>query len=158
MRLALLLISCAVLTACKDSALSVPISTDDSDLQSVTATSRYDMADFSKRLARPLKLSEGMDRDTVEAQMRSYFGTAASSGSIPVFNSKVLADGEFEILATRDGLAGDRVKSEQAIVQFSDDVLIEYGMRVKCYRAPNPDEWMAKRCPKKIINEDLNNE
>lgn len=142
----IILISALCLSACT-SEQKVAVQTDDTNLQAVTATSLHDMRDFSKGLAASLGLEEGMDRDTVEAEVRSYFGTTASSGQIPIFQSKTLADGEFEIVATRNGLADDSVKSEQVIVKFSDDVLIEYGMRVKCYRAPNPDDWTNKVCP-----------
>ena len=147
MRFALLLISCAVLAACQDSGPSVSTSTDGTDLQSVTATSRYDMADFSERLAAHIPIETGMDRDTAEAEIRSHFGTSTSTGAVPIFQSKILADGDFEIVATRNGLADDSVKNEQLIARFSDDILTGYGMRVKCYRAPNPDKWTTKLCP-----------
>jgi len=129
-----------------NAALSAPVNVDETDLQAVTATSRHNMADFSQMLAAPLGLEVGMDRDTAEAEIRGFFGTTASSGQIPIFQSKILADGEFEIVATRNGLADDSVKSEQVVVRFSDDILIEYGMRVKCYRSANPDNWTTEIC------------
>lgn len=147
MRFILPLISVAMLAACQDSAPSIPLQTDDSDLQAVTATSNYNISDFAPDLAASIGLSVGMDRDTAEAELRSYFGTTASAGQIPIFRSKTLADGEFEILATRNGLGDDSVKSEQLITRFSDGILTDYGMRVKCYRAPNPDQWTVKLCP-----------
>lgn len=136
-----------MLTACGGADEKSTAIIDDTDLQAVTATSDRNMADYSKDLAAPLGLSFGMDRDEAEAEIRTYFGTGASSGAIPIFNSKTLADGEFEILATREGLADDSVKSEQLAAHFADGVLIDYGLRVKCYRNDTPDEWTKELCP-----------
>ena len=147
MRFTLPLICLAVLTACQDSAPPAPVSGDGTDLQAVTAQSFHNMSDFSEKLARHLPIEIGMDRDTAEAEIRSHFGTSTSTGSVPIFQSKILADGDFEIVATRNGLADDSVKNEQLIARFSDDILTGYGMRVKCYRAPNPDKWTTKLCP-----------
>jgi len=142
-----LILPLMVLAGCSGSDPKVDDIVDDSDLQAVTATSERNMADFSKELANAIGLSFGLDRDTAEAEIRTYFGTTASSGAIPIFNTKVLADGEFELLATRNGLSDDSVKAEQLLAQFSDGVLIDYGMRVKCYRAANADEWTMELCP-----------
>ena len=147
MRFTLLLMSFAVLAACQETPQSEPANVDETDLQAVTATSRHNMADFSQTLAAPLGLEVGMDRDWAEAEIRGYFGTTASTGQIPIFQSKTLADGEFEILATRNGLADDSVKSEQVIARFSDGILTDYGMRVACYRAKDPSKWTKKACP-----------
>lgn len=147
MRFLLPLISLVMLAACQDKAPSVPLQTDDTDLQAVTATSFHNMADFSEDLAAPIGLEVGLDRDSAEAEIRGYFGTTASSGQIPIFQSKTLADGDFEFVATRNGLRDDSVKSEQVIALFSDNILVDFGMRVKCYRAVDPDAWTQEFCP-----------
>jgi len=133
--------------ACSNADKAVDIAIDDTDLQAVRAVSNHDMRDFSKELLPSIGLSFGIDRDTAEAEIRTYFGSTASSGAVPIFNTKTLADGEFEILATRNGLADDSVKSEQLLAHFADGVLVDYGMRIKCHRGDNPDVWTIKRCP-----------
>lgn len=120
---------------------------DSADAHVVSAPSERNWADYSKSLAAHIGVSIGLDRDSAEAEIRSYFGTSASSGAIPIFNSKTLADGRFEILATRNGLRDDSVKSEQLLAHFAKNVLIDYGMRVKCYRNDAPDEWTKEPCP-----------
>lgn len=147
MRLALTFLSLAILAACQDSGSSAPAVSDNTDLQSITATSLHDMANFSEELAAPLGLEVGLDRDTAEAEIRGYFGTTVSSGQIPIFQSKRLADGDFEIVATRNGLRDASVKNEQFIATFSDDILVEYGMRHTCYKAADPDAWTTEQCP-----------
>ena len=147
MRYILPILCLASLMACQDDAPSSPTSTDDTDLQAVTATSLHKVSDFSSELAAHIPIEIGMDRDTVEAEIRGYFVTTSSSGQIPVFNSKTLPNGEFQIVATRDGLADDSVKGERLIARFSDDILTAYGMRVKCYRGPKPDVWTRELCP-----------
>lgn len=139
-------ISALCLVACS-AEQKIPVLTDDTDLQAVTATSLYNIDEFSKELAAHLGLEIGMERDWAEAEIRGYFGTTASTGQIPVFQSKTLADGGFEIVATRNGLADDSVRSEQVIAIFSDNILIDYGKRVACYRAPNPKAWTKELCP-----------
>lgn len=147
MRYILPILCLASLMACQEDAPSSPTSTDDTDLQAVTATSLHKMSDFSSELAAHIPIETGMHRDTAEAEIRSYFVTSASGGQIPIFNSKTLPNGEFQIVATRDGLADDSVKGERLIARFSDDILTAYGMRVKCYRGPKPDVWTRELCP-----------
>jgi len=146
-RLSLIMIAALVISACGQDGAKVDVLTDDTNLQAVTAVSTYSPRDFSQDMASPMGLEIGMDRDSAEVEVRSYFGARASAGQIPVFKSKTLSDGAFEIIATRNGLQDDSVKSEQVLVHFADDVLVEFGMRVKCYRSNNPDEWTKEPCP-----------
>lgn len=110
-------------------------------------TSLHDMDNFSQELAGHIGLETGFDRDSAEAEIRGYFGTTASTGQIPIFQSKKLEDGTFEIVATRNGLRDDSVKNEQLIARFSNNILTDYGMRVKCYRAADPEAWTKELCP-----------
>jgi len=145
-RSSLIVILAFALSACGQDDLQAEI-TNDADLQAVKAVSTYSPRDFSKDLAQPIGLEIGMDRDSAEAELRTYFGTTTSGGQIPLFKSKTLVDGEYEIIATRNGLQDDSIKSEQALVHFADGILVDYGMRVKCYRSNNPDEWTKELCP-----------
>ncbi len=146
-RLSLIMIAALAISACGQDSAKVDILTDDTNLQAVKAVSTYSPNDFSQNMASPMGLEIGMDRDSAEAELRTYFGSNTSAGQIPVFKSKTLADGAFEIIATRNGLEDDSVKSEQVLVHFADDILVEYGMRVKCYRHNNSDKWIKEPCP-----------
>ena len=137
MRLIAALISGLVLVACQEARAPEVV-----DVPKV-----HDMADYSAELARFVRIETGMHRDTAEAEIRTYFGGEVSGGSLPIFNTKTLPSGEFQIVATRDGLTDDSIKGERLIARFSNDILTAYGMRVKCYRGPNPDKWTASRCP-----------
>ncbi|MEP6343335.1 MAG: hypothetical protein ABJ275_08470 [Maricaulaceae bacterium] len=131
-----------MLAACQDSAPSNDIA-----IKDVSTTSLHDMVNFSQELAGHVGLEIGFDRDSAEAEIRGYFGTTASTGQIPIFQSKKLEDGTFEIVATRNGLRDDSVKNEQLIARFSNNILTDYGMRVKCYRAADPEAWIKESCP-----------
>ena len=138
-------ISFALITAaCQESATTI---TESAVVQPSPSTSLHDMRNFSQDLAAFLELEEGMDRDTVEAEIRGYFGTTASTGQIPIFQSKKLENSQFEIVATRNGLRDDSVKSEQVIARFSNNILVDFGLRQKCYRATDPEQWLTKLCP-----------
>ena len=137
MRLTTVFITGLILAACQEARVHAV----------ADAPKLHGMADFSQELAAHIPIETGMHRDTAEAEIRSYFVTSASGGQIPIFNSKTLPNGEFQIVATRDGLADDSVKGERLIARFSDDILTAYGMRVKCYRGPNPDVWTREICP-----------
>lgn len=102
---------------------------------------------FSQDLAAPLGISVGLDRDTAEAEIRGYFTDALNQGGLPLFNITKTEDGSTRFLATRDHMQDDSVKAEQLEAIFSDNILTRYGMRLKCYRVADPEQWLTELCP-----------
>ena len=114
----------------------------------------FDIVNFSKENAKFVGLVDGEEMETAELRIRAYFTPEeASEGKISYSYEKTYAsNGLTRVVATATGLMDDSVQAEQLIAYFKPltpqtAVLSEYGMRFKCYRGENKNQWTKKLCP-----------
>ena len=112
----------------------------------------YDLADFDRSLAKFVGVEIGQDQAAAQEIIAGYFDPSAQIGSRPQLETLYLPNGLTQIIVTRTNLADDSVAAEQFLAVFKPltpktGELTAYGMRIKCYRGANTDQWQTKLCP-----------
>jgi len=147
-----------ILTACgpKDAeTVGVPDSASEIQaLSGILRASDIDFGSYNRDLAKFVKLEIGEPMASAESNTLAYFTPKASGEGNVRFEMDKLQGyiGGQAFIATIDGLVDDSVKAEQlyAIGKKQADesfTLVDYGMRVKCWRGDNPNEWGTDLCP-----------
>ena len=116
------------------------------DIKSEAVDTTPQQQAFSIELAGFVPIEIGMNSDAAELAIRNHFLAGAQEGSLPLFNSKTLAD-SVQFSATRENLPDDSVSAQQLLAIFEGDRLVNYGMRIKCYRGNNIENWQIELCP-----------
>lgn len=107
---------------------------------------RIDSEDYSKELARFIPIELGMDRYAVIDELRLYYGADASVSS-RISSTEQQVDDDLIVMFRRSGLEDDSVAAEETFARFTDDMLIDFGSRIQCYRGENANEWTTDLCP-----------
>lgn len=115
----------------------------------ILTISDVDFTTYSLELASHLNLEVGEAKGSVEDKIHAAFRPNKMSegeGHIEYALTELKAEGGSVLLATAEGLADDSVKAKQLYVIFQDDMLVTYGMKVKCRRGPSPNIWQNSLC------------
>lgn len=113
----------------------------------------YDITDFNQNLARFVGVEIGQDGAEVQAKIAKHFGTAQAGDSRDLKVEQIfLASGLTQVIVTNTAMKDDSVKAEQLLAIFTPRTretseLTAYGMRIKCYRGDNTDQWQTELCP-----------
>ena len=163
---ALTLISVAMLAGCKDKSADIPNTPDVPSVPAATAPkapaapkapesiSDLTLNEFSQDMASFVGIKAGDEMEAVKDQIRLYMagdgdGSNAQAAS---FQTHYRTDGRTLFVATQMGLRDDSVSAQQVMVVFipktmSKSIVEGYGLRVKCQRGDNTDQWQVKPCP-----------
>lgn len=122
-----------------------------------------DFASYTQDIAKFVGLEIGEDFAASKTKMETYFVPGKGTSETAVANerregpaetsfSTFGADGGTVIVADRFNMADDSVKAEQmyAISKKKADgseILVDFGMKVKCWRSENPQIWRTTLCP-----------
>lgn len=129
------------------------------ELSDIRQPSDIDFGAYSKDLAKFVGLEIGMSMEKAEIEVLNYMAPEQGSEGKAVFEMDKFQGyvGGQAFVATIDGLADDSVKAQQLYAIGKKDTdkkegdetysLIDYGMRVKCWRGENTANWQAKPCP-----------
>ena len=113
----------------------------------------YDIADFSERLGDFVGVEIGQDGAQAQHKIVTYFGVNKDEESPDLkVEQKFLTSGLTQVIVTKTALKDDSVKAEQFLAVFTPKTrekseLTAYGMRIKCYRGDNTDQWQTQLCP-----------
>ncbi|MGJ8563601.1 MAG: hypothetical protein ACSHXY_08610 [Alphaproteobacteria bacterium] len=174
MKIWLLFLGIMCLSACSPSSETdaptppAPLESDlsvlaDPEPPEIKRISDIDFPSYSKDLARFVKLEAGESFASAKAKMEIYFipgkgipgekiAQDRRRGPSEVSFMTFEGDGGKVILAERNEMADDSVKAEQMYALTKtmvdgSDVLLDYGMKIKCWRGESPDEWGTNLCP-----------
>lgn len=110
-----------------------------------------DFASYSLDLASFLNLSIGESKGSVEDKIHAVFkprkDTETESGHTEYSLTELKAEGGSVTVATAESLADDSVKAQQLYTIFKDDALVTYGMKIKCWRGDDTEDWQKTPCP-----------
>lgn len=125
--------------------------------------SDIDFSSYNKDLAKFVQLKQGESFAEAKAKMETYFVPGKGipgekiaqdrrRGPSEVSFMTFEGDGGKVILAERSEMADDAVRAEQMYaltktMADGSDVLLDFGMKVKCWRGENPDQWGTQLCP-----------
>ena len=140
--------------------LSVLIAPESPEIKRI---SDIDFTSYNKGLARFVKLEAGDSFASAKAKMETYFIPGKGIPGEKIAQDRLRGpsevsfmtfegDGGKVILAERNEMADDSVKAEQMYaltktMADGSDVLLDYGMKIKCWRGENSDEWGTSLCP-----------
>lgn len=123
-------------------------------LSDILKVSDIDFAAYDKNLARFIGLEMGMPMAEAETKVLEFFTADAGGEGNPVFEMDKLQGyvGGQAFIATIDRMNDDSVKAQQlyAIGKKQSEesfTLVDYGLRVKCWRGDNKDNWQTDLCP-----------
>lgn len=125
--------------------------------------SDIDFTSYSRDIAKFVGLELGEDFLVSKSKMETYFVPGKGTSENAVANerregpaeaafSTFGAEGGTVIVADRFNMADDSVKAEQmyAISKKKADgseMLVDFGMKLKCWRGEDPDAWGTDLCP-----------
>ena len=141
--------------------ISVPAMPDSAT--QVMRISDIDFLSYSRDLAKFVKLELGESMSSATPKIESYFSPqgnsvdekieyAASSGKKTETEFSTFgAQGGKVTLVERVNIKDDSIKAEQFYAIFKAKgegfALADYGMKVKCHRGNNTDNWQTDLCP-----------
>lgn len=111
-----------------------------------TAEFTLDPSDYSRDLSQWISIETGMDRYLATDELLLYYNSDPESGA-KVSSSERNVDGATLFVIRRSGLQDDSLAAEETFALFDDDVLVDFGTRIQCYRGPNPNQWTTELCP-----------
>ncbi len=137
-----------------------PTSTEPDEIKGI---SDIDFASYDRELARWVGLEVGDSLTEANAKIEAYFSPGAGrpeghySGDperelAETSFSTVATDGGTVIVAERSNLKDDSVKSERLYLitkKFNngEESVVDYGMKIKCMRGANTEQWTIDLCP-----------
>ncbi|WP_418152865.1 hypothetical protein AB8615_04945 [Litorimonas sp. RW-G-Af-16] len=109
-----------------------------------------DFTSYSQELAGVLELERGESRIRAIDKVRLNFAPTGPEILKTAQSSFDRPDGSVLIFSV-DGIADDSVRAQEVFLILSgpegEQVLAEYGMRIKCYRGENTTDWQTNLCP-----------
>ena len=110
--------------------------------------------EFSQDLAGFVGIKAGDEMEMVKDQIRLYMAGEGdgSNAQAASFQTHYRTDGRTLFVATQNDLRDDSVSAQQVMVVFipktmSKSIVEGYGLRVKCQRGDNTDQWQVTSCP-----------
>ncbi len=123
-------------------------------LSDVKTPAEIAFSTYSKDLARFIGLEEGEPMESAEQKVMDKLTSVSDGEGNAVFEMDKFQGyiGGQAFIATVDNLPDDSVKAQQiyAIGKITDEgtyTLVDYGMRIKCRRGDNINEWGTELCP-----------
>lgn len=116
----------------------------------ILTISDVDFSTFSTELAHSLNFKDKESERSVTDKIHLAFkpqNTETRDGHKEYAMTELKGQDGSVLVATATGLADESVKAKQLYVVFKDETLVTYGMKVKCWRADNPDIWQNTPCP-----------
>ena len=108
-----------------------------------------DLSAYDRDLARFVDLKVGMDGFEAEDVVRLYVTSAVRDGGNYDVSSRQVGDKKI-LFGRALNLRDDSVRSEEimAVISLGEvRILEDFGMRLQCYRAADPDAWTTDLCP-----------
>ncbi len=144
MRFILPIILAIAVTACSPKEVA-------EDTQETAKEFELNMDDYSREYASHLGLSVGQDGYEAEDIIRLYASTVGT-GEGANYDISSVQNGTDKILFGRAlNLADDSVRSQEVVAVISVEgktrTLTDFGMRIQCWRAQDPDAWTTELCP-----------
>jgi hypothetical protein len=117
-----------------------------------------DYHSYSTDMAKFVGLEVGESHTSAVAKISAYFAPETlgegkkQESSVSIYDR----DGGSILLAVSDGLMDDSVKGESLYAVFAKEdlgedgvtqTLVTYGLKVKCWRGENKDNWQTDLCP-----------
>jgi hypothetical protein len=102
-------------------------------------------SDYSRELATPISLEEGMDRYLAVDNLLLYYNAEPESGA-KVSSSERMIDGATLFVIRRSGLADDAIAAQETFAFFDNDSLIDFGSRHQCRRGDMANQWTTELC------------
>lgn len=125
-----------------------------SELSDIRKPSDIDFGAYSKDLAKIMGLEVGMPMAEAELKVLNKMAPEQGGEGNAVFEMDKFQGyvGGQAFVATIDSMSDDSVRAQQlyAIGKKNTDEtysLVDYGMRVKCWRGDNQDNWQTSLCP-----------
>ena len=122
--------------------------------------SDIDFPSYSRDLARFVELKLGENMATATPKIESYFSPQGGSVEDAQDSSRKKTETEFSTFGAEGGkvtlvervnIKDDSVKAEQFYAIFKAKgegyMLADYGMKIKCHRGDNTDNWQTALCP-----------
>ncbi len=144
MRIILPILLAGAVTACSPKEVA-------EDTQATTNEFELNMDDYSREFADHIGLSVGQDGYEAEDIIRLYASTVGTGEGARYDISSVQEGGDKILFGRAFDLADDSVRSQEVVAVISvtgtKRTLTDYGMRIQCWRATDPDEWTTELCP-----------
>lgn len=146
---------CLALVACGAKEPAAPNAPETSG--KVAAPKAVSFADLTPTNFRPTLLQNsglrnGMTMDEAKAKIDAVFGEPPVEGKYSRSEEVIYKSGGLtHIFMTHEGLADDSLQGQQVILVFKPVTperaeLINYGMRLKCWRGPDAGTWQKAIC------------
>ncbi|WP_371398190.1 hypothetical protein [Fretibacter rubidus] len=139
----------------------MPMSEDSVQGEEIMRIADIDFLSYSKDLARWVELDTMEPLESAVAKIETYF--SPQGGDINDYDvrqtgtqtesifSSFDAEGGKVVLVERINMRDDSVKAQQFYAVFkktdTTEVLIDYGMKIKCARGDNTTDWQTDNCP-----------
>lgn len=138
--------------------VSVPSAPDSAS--NIMRISDIDFASYDRDLAKWVKLELGESMDTATPKIESHFSPQGGSVEDASDSTRKKTETEFSTFGAEGGkvtlvervnIKDDSVKAEQFYAIFKAKgesfMLADYGMKIKCYRGDNTENWQTELCP-----------
>lgn len=119
-----------------------------------------DFPSYSRDLAKGVELELGESMVTATPKIEGYFTPQGGSVEDASDSKRKKTESEFSTFGAEGGkvtlvervnIKDDSVKAEQFYAIFKakggDFMLADYGLKIKCYRGGNTDNWQTDLCP-----------
>jgi len=106
-----------------------------------------DFTSYSRDMARFIGLEVSENKGSAKDKIQSYFQPEKGAEGNAEYNFVELGGvGATVMIASATGLADDSLKAQELFAVFKDDTLVDYGMKIKCWRGETPDLWQTTPC------------
>jgi len=109
-----------------------------------------DFTSYSEDLAKSIGLEAGEDRWASIDKMRLYFAPEDGTTILNTKTSKFDRPDGSVLIYTVSGLKDDSIKAQELFMIFAGDkdaeTLGAFGLKQKCYRGENTNEWTTEHC------------
>jgi len=119
-----------------------------------------DFGSYSRDLAKWVGLELGESDQTVTPKIESYFSPQGGSVDDAMDSQRLKTETEFSTFGAEGGkvtlverinIKDDSIQAEQFYAIFKaegdDFTLADYGMKIKCHRGANTQNWQTELCP-----------
>jgi len=118
------------------------------EVPEIMNVSDIDFSSYSLDLAKFVGLEIGEAKEISSQKIKAYFAPEkGAQGNATYEFSEFGAIGGYVMLSSSDGIADDSIKGQELYAVFKDEKLVTYGMKIKCWRGENKDNWQTDLCP-----------
>jgi hypothetical protein len=108
-----------------------------------------DPSDYSRGLTSFIPIEVGMNRYIAKDELLLYYNSDPDTADVraKVSSNETMIDGATLYVIRRSGMADDSVAAEETYAVFDNDVVVDFGTRIQCWRGENANQWTTKLCP-----------